>query len=153
MKIEIPKVVVPVDLGGYAAELTGKTLYVWVNPSMDKLKEYDDLRTELQQQELTAAQQVLMPEQQPAEQEASVLKRTFEEVRRLLNIRKADKPQGVHPKMLAWYAEMWSQGPAEMAWTVAELQDLEKRDPAFLGWMISQTWQTRLAHMEHKKKS
>jgi hypothetical protein len=153
VKIEIPKVVIPVDLGGYAAELAGKQLYVWVNPSMSKLKEYEDLRTDLQQQELTAAQQVLMPEQKPAEKGAGVLKKTFEEVGRLLSLRKADKPQGVHVKMLAWYAEIWSQGPAEMHWTVAELQELEARDPAFLGWMISKTWQTRLAHVEHKKKS
>jgi hypothetical protein len=78
VKIEIPKVVIPVDLGGYAAELAGKKLYVWVNPSMGKLKEYEDLRTDLQQQELTAAQQVLMPEQVPAEKDASVIKKTID---------------------------------------------------------------------------
>lgn len=153
MKIDIPKVVLPVDFSGYAVELAGKQLFVWVNPPLYKLKEYDDLRTDLQQSELTAAKNVLMPEQAPAGKEATVLSKTFEEIGRFLKIRKADKAQGIDAKMLAWYAEIWSQGPADMAWTVSELRDLEAKDPALLGWMISQTWQARLAHVEHKKKS
>ena len=37
MKITIPKVVQPVDLGGYAEALRGQFLHVWVNPPQEVL--------------------------------------------------------------------------------------------------------------------
>ena len=40
MRIEIPKIVVPVDMGDYAPELVGQCLHVWVNPPLDKLGEH-----------------------------------------------------------------------------------------------------------------
>lgn len=40
MKIEIPRVVVPVDMSEYAPELAGQYLHVWVNPPLDKLGEH-----------------------------------------------------------------------------------------------------------------
>lgn len=44
MKIDIPKIVRPVDLGGYAEEMKGKLIYVWVNPPVSLLQEYFDLQ-------------------------------------------------------------------------------------------------------------
>lgn len=154
MKINIPKVVVPVELSGYAPELAGQQLQVWVNPPQDKLNEYNGLVTDLQQQELAAAKQVLLPEADLAEKESrSILRKTFDDLARMLKIRKSEKPQGLDVRMLAWYAEIWSQGPQDTQWTVDELRTLEQKDPAFLSWMISQTWQARVAHVERKKKS
>lgn len=154
MKINIPKVVVPVELSGYAPELAGQQLQVWVNPPQDKLNEYNILLTEIQQQELLDAKKVLLPEADlPEEEKISVLRKTFDELQRLLKIRKAETLQGLDARMLAWYAEIWSQGPQDTQWTVEELQTLEQKDPAFLSWMISQTWKARVAHVERKKKS
>lgn len=49
MKLDIPKIVRPVDLGGYAEEMRGQVLYVWVNPPLALLQEYfssqESLRT------------------------------------------------------------------------------------------------------------
>lgn len=49
MKIDVPKIVRPVDLGGYAEEMRGQVIYVWVNPPTVLLQEYfglqDSLRT------------------------------------------------------------------------------------------------------------
>lgn len=38
MKIKIPKIVKPIDLGGYADALAGQCLQVWVNPPLDVLQ-------------------------------------------------------------------------------------------------------------------
>jgi hypothetical protein len=152
MKIEIPKVIVLVDFGGYAAELAGQFLQVWVNPPQDVLSAYTRLVTELQESELAEAQKTLMPESAEAEPEAAGLSRTFAQLKRWLKIKKEDSTPGVNPRLLEWYAVMWSQGAAESHWTLAELQLLEAKDPALLGWMISQTWKTRLEHIERKKK-
>lgn len=40
MKINIPRVVVAVDMSEYAPELAGQYLHVWVNPPLDKLGEH-----------------------------------------------------------------------------------------------------------------
>jgi hypothetical protein len=106
MKIDIPKVVVPVDLGGYAPELQGKFLQVWVNPPLKTLRDH-----------------------------AEILASDYQ-------------------KLLAWYADLWSQS-AELAthWVTDELTQLEQDDPAFLSWMISQTWQAIIEHRGNKKKS
>ena len=40
MKINIPKVIVGVDMGEYAPELSGRMLQVWVNLPLDVLSEH-----------------------------------------------------------------------------------------------------------------
>ena len=54
--------------------------------------------------------------------------------------------------LLRWYTGLWSQGAAETHWTLDEVREVERDDPAFLNWMISATWQARKAHMDRKKK-
>ena len=154
MKISIPKVIMPVDLGEYAAELTGKTLQVWVNPSMRKLQEYNDLVTELQTNELAAARETLLSEKPSAEEprREENLFRLFSQLSNWLNMKRNRKTEGTDPKILKWYAEIWSQGPDDTRWSLVELQALEVEDPAFLSWMISQTWNVRSVHIEKKKK-
>jgi hypothetical protein len=153
MKINIPKVIIPVDFGGYAAELAGQFLQVWVNPPQDKLKAYEILVMELNERELSAAKQILVPDQPTGEPEANILKHTIARIGALLKIRKETPAQGLDVQVLEWYAEMWSQGPQATQWTAQELRELEQRDPACLTWMISQTWQARRDHVERKKKS
>lgn len=43
MKLDIPKVLTRVDLGEYAPELKGQFFYVWVNPTLDILRNHDAL--------------------------------------------------------------------------------------------------------------
>ena len=161
MKIQIPKVVIPVEMEVYAAELKGKFLHVWVNPPKDKLQEYDDLVTALQERELgKAKEQLLAVSDEPISlanradgEKQSFLSRTFDQVASMLRVRKEKPAEGVDVKLLEWYAEIWSQGPEDSRWTVEELRELEGQDPAFLSWMIAQTWQTRTEHLQRKKKA
>jgi hypothetical protein len=43
MQVNIPKIIVVVDLGEYAPELTGNALHVWVNPSLQVLRMHDEI--------------------------------------------------------------------------------------------------------------
>ena len=111
MKINIPKVIVPIDMAEYAPELAGTCLHVWVNPTLNKMNEHASLA-------------------------ASALS---------VEVLTSDN-------LLAWYLDLWNQGPAETHWTLEELHDLEEKDPAFLSWMITVTWNARREHMDRKKK-
>lgn len=151
MKINIPKVIVPVSMAEYAPELAGKALQVWVNPPKQLLQAYDDLLTSLQASELESARKMLeMPAQ---EEKRSPLWKAFDQAAHWVQRKKETKQEGVSQALLEWYANLWSQGhDAETHWTVEELRTLEQEDPTFLSWMIAQTWQARKAHMELKKK-
>ena len=157
MKIQIPKVVIPVNMGEYAPELQGKDLFVWVNPPKQKIAEYNDLVTVLQTKELQAARETLLPEAVDVSKAngKSALVRTFDQLSHWLTIKKnsSQRADEIDQQLLDWYAEIWSQGPTDMQWTVDELRTLESQDPAFLSWMIAQTWKVRAEHIEHKKKT
>jgi hypothetical protein len=151
MKINIPKVIVPVPMEEYAPELKGKTLCVWVNPSMQELQTYNDLVSDLQARELESAKQML---EMPATSETgSPLWRAYDQAAHWVSRKKTEKTEGVDRGMLAWYAMLWSQSPDDNThWTVDELRAVEAKDPSFLSWMITRTWQARAEHMERKKK-
>jgi hypothetical protein len=158
MKIQIPKVVIPVNMGEYAPELQGKDLFVWVNPPKQKIAEYNDLVTMLQTKELAAARETLLPEGAEVSKSPngkSPLVRTFDQLSRWLKIKQetSQRADEIDQQLLDWYAEIWSQGPPDTQWTAEELRTLESQDPAFLSWMISQTWKVRAEHIEHKKKA
>lgn len=154
MKITIPRVVTPVSLANYAPELDGKNLYVWVNPPKDKLQAYNETVLSLQAQDVEEARQTLFPAESSSEKkEESALLKAYGLVSRFLSLKKERKPEGLDQKLLDWYAEIWSQGPQDSHWTVDELRVVESQDPAFLSWMIAQTWNVRSEHIERKKKA
>jgi len=112
----------------------------------------------LQTKELEAARQTLLPETADASKAPNgktPLMRTFDQLSHWLTVKKnsSEKADEIDQQLLDWYAEIWSQGPPDTAWTVDELRTLESQDPAFLSWMIAQTWKTRAEHIEHKKKA
>lgn len=146
MRIQIPKVVVAVSLAEYAPELQGQALHIWVNPSMEKLNEFRELVAQVQERELEKASAALISTP-PA---GNAIQNLIASLKHGMVTRRA---VGVDEDLLRWYAEIWSQGPAGTQWSVAEIRTLEAQDPAFLSWMINQTWETRNAHMERKKKS
>lgn len=153
MKINIPKVLVPVQLGEYAPELQDKILHVWVNMPKEKLQEYDDLVTTVQEQSLIEAQKTLEDETSNVEgQKSEGIKRIFDQLKAMLYKKRDRKADSIDVKLLTWYADMWSQGPEETHWTVEELQQLEDQDPAFLSWCIARSWIERSEHIQRKKK-
>lgn len=128
MDIKIPKIVIPVDFGGYAQELKGQLLYVWVNPPLEKMREHDEV--------LKALNRAPAPDADFGRGD------------------RAPTEDGEGKRFKAWYAEIWSQGKDEATrWTADELEALEEQDPALLSWMVNQTWQVRSEHISKKKRS
>lgn len=153
MKINIPKVVVPVNMVSYAEELQGQFLHVWVNPPMEKLNQYNQLLTDLQSQELQNAEQILFPPKAVVDNEVKApVAGAIAQLKHWVGSKKEKPAEGIAQGLLDWYAEIWSQGPAETHWSAEELRTLEAQDPTFLSWMISQTWKARSEHIERKKK-
>lgn len=154
MKINIPKVIVQVDMVSYAPELDGQLLHVWVNPPMEKLSKYNDLVADLQAQELQNAEQILFPPSVVVANEVKgPIAGAFAQMKHWVASKKEKPADGLAQELLEWYAEIWSQGPEETHWTLDELRALEAQDPTFLSWMISQTWKARGEHIERKKKA
>jgi hypothetical protein len=43
VKLSVAKILLPLDLGGYADAMSGQIVYVWVNPTRDVLRKRDAL--------------------------------------------------------------------------------------------------------------
>ncbi len=154
MKINIPKVIATVDMSGYAPELAGNNLYVWVNPPLQMLRDYDNLVAALQAKEVEAAKDVLLPQTAANDaQTESALAGVIDRILRTLRIRKDQQSERLDAALLKWYLEIWNQGPAETHFDIDELRTYEEQDPSFLSWMIAQTWKVRKEHIESKKKA
>lgn len=139
MKINIPKVIVGVDMGEYAPELAGRMLQVFVNPPLDMLSELSAILVKL-----------IPPVKAPTIKKDGEAEKLDPAV---INPQPALSFQGdAEEGLLKWYAFVWSQGEVESHWTVDELKEIEQEDPAFLSWMIGATWEARKAHMNRKKK-
>ncbi len=46
LNVSAPKIITPLDLGGYHDDLAGNILYVWVNLSRDMHDRYDDIQVD-----------------------------------------------------------------------------------------------------------
>jgi hypothetical protein len=134
MKINIPRVVVPVDMSEYAPELAGQYLHVWVNPPLEMLGNHLTLAARAS---LAPARPHPTPPPTPPHVEENNMER------------------GVsgEDELLKWYVEVWNQGPEPTHWTLEEVRELQAQDPAFLVWMIQATTEARKAHLDRKKKS
>lgn len=113
MKIEIPKVVRPLDLSEYAPEYDGAVIQVWVNPPRAKREEFQQTRMELLRISDEIQELAKDAQDHNAPEYLAKIKAAGERITAL--------NQGVY----AWHAEMWSQGDGD-GWTaeqVAEFAD------------------------------
>lgn len=155
MKITIPKVIIVVQLSEYHPDLDGKALHIWVNPPIEKLREYDQLVTRLQARELESTRARLMPAPGAPEVESKKgpLERAMDQLGHWLKHKQTQDMTEIDLEYLSWFVELWSQGPEAERWTLEEIRELEAQDPTFLEWMIAQTWKARREHIEKKKKA
>lgn len=93
-KIEIPRIVRPLDLAEYAPEYAGAVMQVWVNPTRAKLRAYYEAA-------------------------------------------------GDADRLVAWFAEIWSQGVEETRWTAEGVYRLAEHaldaDPRLWSWLCART--------------
>lgn len=139
--IKIPKLVLPIDLGDYAPELAGEILNVWVDPPRRMLQEYDALIADVQEKELKRVSADLKT---PPQESTPMFQSFLASAKTLLQARKKniEHAEGTDARILCWYVDIWSQG--EHSLTLDEVKRIEEENPAFLGWLIGETW--RMIH-------
>lgn len=129
MKFEIRRVVKVLELSEYAPEYEGTTIMVWVNPPARLLQEHDRILSDITDALKNALVEGFSPEK--------VIERAAEE-------------------LVAVFAELWSQGAAEMQWTADEVTklvaDTQDSDPQLWLWLRTQTINAIREHRERIKK-
>ena len=136
MKIEIPKIVKPLALAGYAEEFGEQTLGVWVNPPRELLHKYTDCAALIKRLD---EQINLLNQSKAPEEEITRLQGEAEEVRR---------------QLAEWYSIIWSQGdtPISTQEVISLFDAAQESDPGFQTWLISHTWEMIGGHREGRKK-
>lgn len=135
----------PLDLGDWNAEAKGQKVHVWVDPPRDFLREkrafnqeYVDFLTSL----VPAAPPPTPPQIKKYDLERGESKKQktkkdilLEECQRLERMEAFLREW--NPRVYAWYAKLWSYGPAEALHpTAAETLQLNEGNPKFLAWLI-----------------
>jgi len=133
MQIDIPRIVRPIELSEYAAELDGVRMYVWVNAPRDfyarhsaLLAENDALRAQLE--DVTAPDKL-----------AAVGKDL----------------QRIGGEFVEFFRELWSQGKnPETHWTTESVSALITldTDPGLYGWLCRRSFELVIDHKARGKK-
>lgn len=132
MKIEVPKMTRPVDLGEYAGEMAGQVVYVWVNPREELLDEYFSVqRAILQEMEKSEKEKKYVPDQKFLESQSARIREII--------------------------AELLSQGPEATRWTAEEVSALvlstAETDPQLYPWLIEKIFEKIVEHRKQRKKA
>jgi hypothetical protein len=139
MKLKIAKILRPLDLGEKAAEYSGQSIQVWINPSLEFLKERDGFILEY------AGKNKLLEEARI--KQVQDLEGHVQEFAAWLDGEFTDKNH-------AWFARLWSQAEnADTYWTLAEVNELKRADPALLDWMKSRSIEMIAEYRRAEKKS
>lgn len=131
MKIEVPRIYRPIELGEYAEELKGEQLHVWVNPPRRLLAEYAAI-----------LKHVLKQEPRP---------RWWDRILSRLGI--------VGPserRSLGWFGKVWSEDGAEAIGEQAAVRfalQLYEADPVLYQHLIAATMQLLDGHQDASKKA
>lgn len=145
MNIEIKKIIRPLDLREYAAEMEIE-IEVWVNPPRGMLIEYDGL-VEAAKNLTTEHTDATEGKREEEKEEISVGIDPTEIARRLEEI------GGAQMELIA---RLWSQGPEETRWTVEELRELVEKsmdtDPGLWRWLVRKTFRMISEHRAGQKK-
>jgi hypothetical protein len=129
LKFPLPRIVRPLRLGDFLAELGDVQVLVWVNPPAD-LRQQRWALLEEYNKTVNAYQE--LAEKKRDEKKYTAWKAEWAK------------------RWKAWFAEIWSQGvDLESHWTLAEVEDLEAQAPALVEWLIRQT----LTYVDDPKKA
>jgi len=134
MDIVIPRLTAPVSLSDYAPEFEGVTVYVWINPPRDAMKNYFALSDE--------HKSTLDTINDPATSGAD-LKKAITQLAKISD------------GIIAWWVELWSQHrDPETHWTVDGVTALinSDTDPALYGWLCGQSLNFITEHRAKSKK-
>ena len=133
MKINIPRVVRPVQLSDYAPEFGEQAIGMWVNPPRAKRLEFAGITERFKG----------VQDQIEGCDDGDELEGLFDQIKAL----------GL--EMYAWYAEMWSQGDDE--WTAEGVQELAEAaldtDPGLWDFVQESSLDAMQEYRRRKKAS
>jgi hypothetical protein len=126
MDIKIPKITVPLDLGGYSPALAGQVLQVWVNPPLEKCLQCQDvLRRSL---EIEKEMVKLQAENSKDKEKSTGLEQEGKELLGQID---------------ALFSEIWSQGAEETHLTAENICKFRKEslgtDPRLFWWIVGES--------------
>jgi len=154
MKIEIPKIVRPVDMGEYAEEMRGQLLYVWVNPPTALMDEYFRLRKDLLETDdeiNKLAEKSGSPAGKTPQNNAGQAPADDEKINGLV---KAIESQAAGMRDVL--AQLLSQGPEALRWTsedvAALLTETADSDPQLYPWVVNAIFEQIGEHRARRKK-
>lgn len=143
MKINLPKTVRFLPFQEYDPEnsaLAGVGIYVWVDPPRAVLQEHNRInRTFTEALKTTTGK---------PEKKLSIIDLVF----RRQKLSGTEPVQAYHQEITAWYAHLWSQGPAETQWTAEEIREIDEHNPAFLEYLYRRSWALIDEHRDQIKK-
>lgn len=141
------------DLSGYSTDLKGETFQVWVDPPRSLRQEYDELLLKVQQDEIRRVTSELTPDPGSDKSQSGVFASVIKRAQALLNLRERNvqRAEGTDICILKWYVNIWSQGANPI--TLEECQRIEDENPAFLGWLITETWRMIHENQVRQKKN
>lgn len=124
----------PIDLGDWNETARGKFVHVWVDPPKPILRERDKFNRDYANFMLSqniSAKAKSAGGRSPKQSKGPTVAEQAERLTAFLNTWKKD--------VYAWYAKLWSAGPAETHWTVDEIAELDEQNPQLLKWLFEQT--------------
>jgi hypothetical protein len=156
MKINIPKIIQPLDLAGYSSALAGQALQVWVNPPVEMRRRYG-----LIVQQIIKLPTGIPPERKGTAEGLTVHRAGDTEILAEKNkkqIEKLSQEVGrLRKEQEEWLAEIWSQGAEETRFTAEEIMEFrsqaEQTDPRLFNWLVAATLKMILEHVGAVKKT
>ncbi len=154
MKIEIPRVVRALELGGYVAEMKEARILMWVNPPVSKRRAFYETADRIDQ--LNEAIALLGPKG-PAPEPPRPDMRPNAYVG-LPRDELSAKVEELYKIVCAWWAEMWSQGEAaDTHWTAEEVDklfsDAGETDPELIDFIRKGCLRLMAEYRESAKKN
>lgn len=162
MKINFPKIVRPIDLGEYAAEMQGQVIHVWVNPPSNDIvamAEFYKASLDLENlpNNIETVKEHLASIKKPTEKQKAEHEKMLAFYGKRLKELEDEKYKDAYDKYLGYLSSLLSQGSnKETHYSVEELRELEKAsqktDPAFWGWFQTRVIDATNDHRLGRKK-
>lgn len=149
MKLNISKVIEPLDLGEYAEAMRGQTVQVWVNPDRATIRQRELLLDEYNRRLREMNESAAKTKDASKKSTPDLAEKFRAKMDEFAAYATGEFLQGIHE----WFANLWSQGsdPAKH-WTADELVELNEADPALYQWLKNMSIEMITGHREREKK-
>ncbi len=150
--ITIPKIIQKLELSGYAPELKGEFIEVWVNLTRVEHQNYTDLQKRMLAFQKKGVDLYRQLKKVTDRNEITRIKNRIKKFEK--NIEKESEP--INDEMYTWYANIWGQGKekinADQVRKIAESSKAQD-DSVFWAWITKTSQAMILAHRNQHLKN